>query len=94
MGDLPGEGCSTGAHLELRQCPGLLLAGDSSAALAGHGAGYGLWGWRGAAQAKGLQAASALMHLLIVVYTSGYNLAITLPESIKDFASNIGASFS
>lgn len=41
----------------------------------------------------GMQAPS-LMHLLIAVYTSGCNLEITLPESIKDLTGNIGISSS
>lgn len=43
---------------------------------------------------EGLQAPSALMHLFIAAYASGYNLEIILPESIKDLASNISTSFS
>lgn len=80
------------AHPRPVQRLALLRTGGSSAAPVGCGAGSGLRGWRGAAQPKGLQAPSALTQLLIAVYTSGYNLEIALPESIKGLASNLGAS--
>lgn len=43
-------------------------------------------------RAEGSQAPAALMHLLIVVYTSGYNSEIVLSESIRDLTRHRGTS--
>lgn len=65
---------------------------DSSGAA---GAGSRVWavGMAWSSTTQGVQAPS-LMHLSIAVYTSGCNLEITLPESIKDLTGNTGISSS
>lgn len=83
VGEPAWRGMLCGAHPQVLQHPALLLPGQ------------GAWnvGMAWSSPAQGRQAPS-LMHLSIAVYTSGCNLEITLPESIKDLTGNTGISSS